>query len=76
MPEAHHVILARAVRTLDGSWDTSRAVTVLRDAGVTAADDHAAQKQARPALRRLCRDGLLMRIDSPGNTAVYRRADS
>lgn len=70
---AHHVLLARAVRALDGLWGTSRAVIVLRDAGVTAVDDHAAQKQARVALRRLCRDGLLVRVDSPGNIAVYRR---
>ena len=74
MSDTHHEILARAVRALDGLWDTTRAMTVLRAAGVTAVDDLAAQKQARKALRRLCRDGLLVRVDSPGNTAVYRRA--
>lgn len=70
---AHHEMLARAVRALDGPWDTGRAVTVLRDAGVTAADDRAAEKRARGALRRLRDQGLLVRIESPGNTAVYRR---
>lgn len=71
---AHHEILARAVRALDGLWDTQRAVTVLRDAGVTAADDRAAGKQARAALRRLRDRGVLVKVGSPGNTAVYRRA--
>jgi hypothetical protein len=71
---AHHEILARAVRALDGPWDTLRAATVLRDAGVTARDDQAAGKQARTALRRLRDRGLLVRIVSPGGTTVYRRA--
>ena len=74
MSDAHHEILARAVRALDGPWDTTRAMTVLRNAGVTAADELAAQKQARTALRRLRDDGLLVPLDSPGNTAVYRQA--
>jgi hypothetical protein len=72
--DAHHEILARAVGALDGLWDTTRAMAVLRDAGITAADERAAQKQARTALRRLRDDGLLVPVDSPGNTAVYRRA--
>lgn len=71
---AHHEILARAVRALDGPWDTLRAATVLRDAGVTAADDRAAGKQARAALRRLRDAGLLVRVPSSGGTTVYRRA--
>jgi hypothetical protein len=73
---AHHEILARAVRALDGPWDTQRAVTVLRDAGVTAADDRAASKQARAALRRLRDAGLLVRVLSPAGTTVYRRVDT
>lgn len=70
---AHHDILARAVRALHGEWDTTRAVTVLRDAGVTAGDDRAAQKRARAALRRLRDDRLLVRVPSAGSTTVYRR---
>lgn len=73
MSDAHHEILARAVCALDGPWDTLRAVTVLRDAGVTAVDERAAGKQARAALRRLRDQGLLVRVPSPGNTTVYRR---
>jgi hypothetical protein len=68
-------ILARAVAALDGTWDTTRAVTALRDAGVPAgAGDRADEKQARAALRQLADDGVLVRVESPGNTAVYRRA--
>jgi hypothetical protein len=72
---AHADVLARAVAALDGLWDTRRTVTALRDAGVPVGDgDRAADKQARRALRRLADDGVLVRVDSPGNTAVYRRA--
>jgi hypothetical protein len=49
-------------------------MTMLRDAAITALDERAAQKQARAALRRLRDDGVLVPVDSPGNTAVYRRA--
>jgi hypothetical protein len=73
---AHADILARAVVALDGLWDTARASTVLRDAGVPVGEsDRAADKQARHALRRLANDGVLVRVDSPGNTAVYRRVE-
>lgn len=59
----------------DGLWDTGRAVTALRDAGVpVGSGDGADEKQAREALRRLRDEGLLVRVPSPGNTAVYRRA--
>lgn len=69
-------ILARAVAAQDGLWDTARAVTVLRDAGVpVGAGDRAADKQARKALRKLRDRGVLVRVESPGNTAVYRRAE-
>jgi hypothetical protein len=71
----HAEILARAVTTLDDLWDTRRAATVLRDAGVPiGAGDRAEDKQARKALRKLERRGLLLRVPSPGNTAVYRVA--
>lgn len=71
----HAEILARAVAALDGLWDTTRAASVLRDAGVpTGAGDRAEDKQARKVLRELEAEGVLVRVDSPGNTAVYRRA--
>lgn len=67
--------LTRAVAAQDGTWDTGRAVTALRDAGVPVGDgDRAADKQARAALRQLADDGVLVRVDSPGNTVTYRRA--
>lgn len=69
-------ILARAVTAQHGLWDTRRAATVLRDAGLpVGAGDRAADKQAREALRALARAGVLVRVDSPGNTSVYRRPD-
>lgn len=69
----HAEILARAVAALGGEWDTRRAVTALRDAGVpTGAADRADEKQARTALRQLADEGVLVRVDSPRNTAVYR----
>ena len=72
----HAEILARAVAALGGEWDTTRAVTALRDAGVsTGAADRADEKQARAALRALADEGVLVRVSSPGNTAVYRRAE-
>lgn len=73
---AHGEILARAVRAQDGLWDTRRAATALRGAGVAVGQgERAEDKQARKTLRRLHEAGLLVRIPSPGNTAVYRRAD-
>lgn len=73
---AHADVLARAVTALDGMWDTARAVTVLRDADVPVGDgDRAADKQAREALRVLRDRGVLVRVDSPGNSAVYRRPE-
>ncbi|MFI0900495.1 hypothetical protein [Streptomyces sp. NPDC020983] len=70
----HADVLARAVTTLDGPWDTTRAVAVLRDAGVpVGAGDRAADKQARKALRELRDRGLLVVVPSPGGTVVYRR---
>lgn len=72
----HADILSCAVTALDGLWDTHRAVTVLCNAGVpVGAGDRADEKQAREALRALARAGLLVRVDSPGSTAVYRRVE-
>jgi hypothetical protein len=71
---AHHEILARAVRAQDGHWDTRRAAQALRDAGVpVGAGDRADDKQARKALRQLEAQRLLVRVPSPGSTVVYRR---
>jgi len=68
-------ILARAVAAFDGLWDTARAAAVLRGAGVPVSDlDGADGKQARAALRELRDQGVLVRVESSGNTAVYRRA--
>jgi hypothetical protein len=61
------------VDALDGLWDTDRAVTVLRDAGVpVGVGERTEDKQARRALRTLRDRGVLVRVESPGNTAVYR----
>ncbi|MGW5352177.1 hypothetical protein ACWERV_16910 [Streptomyces sp. NPDC004031] len=69
-------VLARAVAAQDGTWDTGRAVTALRDAGVPhGAGDRAEEKQARTALRVLADEGVLVQVDSPGSAAVYRRSD-
>lgn len=71
----HAEILARAVGARDGQWDTHRAATALRDADVpVGSGDRADEKQAREALRELEGQGVLVRVASPGNTAVYRRA--
>lgn len=68
--------LARGVAAADGQWDTTRAVTTLRDTGIeVGAGDRADEKQARSALRELEAEGLLVRVDSAGNTAAYRRAE-
>jgi hypothetical protein len=69
-------LLARAVAAEDGTgeWDTARAVAALRAAGVEAsAAARADEKQAREALRALATEGVLVRVESPANTAVYRR---
>lgn len=67
-------VLARAVAVQSGAWDTGRAVTALRDAGVPVAEgDRADEKQAREALRQLRDAGVLARVDSPGNTVSYQR---
>ncbi|BBA97177.1 hypothetical protein RVR_2804 [Actinacidiphila reveromycinica] len=71
----HADALARDVADQDGDWDTARAVAALRAAGVgVGSGDRADEKQAREALRKLEARGVLVRVDSPGNTAVYRRA--
>lgn len=65
-------ILAKAIHALGGTWGTQRAVTALRDAGIEAASDRARDKQARDALRRLHKEGVLDRFEGPGNTVEYR----
>jgi hypothetical protein len=58
--------LEAAVRAFGGLWDTHRAVTTLRDAGLGNGDQEAQEKRARGALRDLARTGLLVKIqDSP-----------
>jgi hypothetical protein len=71
----HAELLARAVAAHGGEWDTARAVTALREAGIEPGPgDRAEDKQAREALRKLEAQGTLVRVGSPGNTAVYQRA--
>lgn len=64
--------LERAVLALGGIWNTARAVTALRDAGVQAAGQRAREKQAREAMRKLCARGVLVKLrDRP---VEYRAA--
>jgi hypothetical protein len=65
-------ILARAVQALGGTWHTQRAVTVLRAAGTEAVDEHAREKQARHALRRLRDRGIL--VQTRDRPVEYRPA--
>jgi hypothetical protein len=69
--ETPQEILARAVR-VGGTWDTRRAVTALRDAGVHAADERAREKQARHALRKLRHRGVL--VQTRARPVEYRLA--
>lgn len=62
MSDAHHQVLAGVIKAVGGTWDAQRAMTAFRDAGIPAANDVARAKQARGALRRLHRDGVLVRI--------------
>ncbi|MEU9139292.1 hypothetical protein AB0D33_25595 [Streptomyces sp. NPDC048404] len=69
----HQQVLAQSVRTLGGTWDTQRAVTALRDAGVGDGDRIQQEKRARQALRDLAEAGLLVKTDP--DSATYRLAD-
>lgn len=62
-------IFADAIRTHGGTWDTRRAAGLLGSHGYTYADPGAARRRARELLRRLARDGVLIR--QPGRAAVY-----
>ncbi|MCM8552307.1 hypothetical protein [Streptomyces sp. STCH 565 A] len=54
--------LEAAVRALGGLWDTHRAVTALRDAGLGNGDQGDQEKRARGALRDVAKTGLLIKI--------------
>ncbi|WP_392960901.1 hypothetical protein [Streptomyces sp. LN245] len=69
----HQQVLAQSVRTLGGTWDTQRAVTALREAGVGDGDRIQQEKRARQALRDLATAGLLVKTDP--DSATYRLAD-
>ncbi|MEY2246759.1 hypothetical protein ACN6K9_003299 [Streptomyces sp. SAS_267] len=69
----HQQVLAQSVRALGGTWDTQRAVTALRDAGIGDGDRIQQEKRARRALRDLAEAGLLVKTDP--DSATYRLAD-
>lgn len=66
------VVLARAIRAADGTWDPERAVSVLRLHGHEWEDQYAGEKRARAILRKLAETGLIVKTD-PGR-AIYRLA--
>ncbi|WP_028806327.1 hypothetical protein [Streptomyces sp. 303MFCol5.2] len=75
MPEnllTHKQALAAVIQALGGTWDTERAILALRVAGYQPANDEAAGKEARNNLRKLAKDGLIVRPDP--DQAVYRLA--
>ncbi|MFE0120102.1 hypothetical protein ACFWZA_18785 [[Kitasatospora] papulosa] len=56
--------LEKSLRALGGTWDPSRGMQTLRDAGF-----HPSEKYIREVYRRLADDGLLEKIDE--NRAIY-----
>lgn len=60
--------LRQAITSLGGSWNTHRAVTVLRDAGYPVED-----KRARQILRDLAEDGIIVKVDP--DSATYRTTE-
>jgi hypothetical protein len=61
--------LEHSIRTLGGLWDTTRGVTVLRDAGYTPD-----QKHVRRTYRRLAETGLLVKVqDRPVQYRLVER---
>ncbi|RPE26600.1 hypothetical protein [Kitasatospora cineracea] len=56
--------LERSVRALGGTWDPSRGMQTLRDAGYSPSE-----KYVRAVYRRLAEDGLLEKVDD--NRAIY-----
>ncbi|MGW1294462.1 hypothetical protein [Streptomyces sp. NPDC002533] len=64
--------LEKAIRGLDGTWDTHRSVTALRDAGLGDGDRRAQEKRARKALRDLAEAHVIVKTDP--DSATYRLA--
>ncbi|SCD36993.1 hypothetical protein GA0115251_105916 [Streptomyces sp. TverLS-915] len=64
-------LLEKVIRSRD-TWDTASAKTALRDAGVTATSERGSDMQARKALRKLQKAGVLLGTRGPGNTVTYR----
>ncbi|WP_331734623.1 hypothetical protein [Streptomyces sp. NBC_00887] len=64
--------LEKPIRALGGTWDTQRAVTVLRDAGHGHGDRRQQEKRARSALRDLAAAGVITRTE--WDSATYRLA--
>ncbi|MDF6023060.1 hypothetical protein [Streptomyces sp. JH34] len=56
--------LEKSLRSLGGTWDPSRGMQTLRDAGF-----HPSEKYIREVYRRLADDGLLEKVDE--NRAIY-----
>ncbi|MEV4444663.1 hypothetical protein [Streptomyces mirabilis] len=72
MSATQQQVVTQAIRTLGGTWDPQRAVTVLRDHGHEWKDQRAAEKRVRQILRDLCADGLIVKADP--HRAFYRLA--
>ncbi|MFD7866961.1 hypothetical protein [Streptomyces sp. NPDC059783] len=66
-------ILEKSVRALGGTWDTQRAVTALRDAGIGTGTRRQQEKRAREALRVLGKERVIVRTDP--HTATYRTTE-
>jgi hypothetical protein len=69
----HRQVLEQSIRSLGGTWDTWRAVTVLRDAGFGDGDRRQQEKRARQALRDVAATGLIVKTDP--DSATYRVAE-
>jgi hypothetical protein len=63
-------ILEKPIRALGGTWDTQRAVTALRDAGLGNGGQRQQEMRARAALRALNKTGVIVKTDP--NSATYR----
>lgn len=72
MPATQQQVVAQAIRTLGGTWDPQRVITVLRDHGHEWKDQRAAEKRVRQILRDLRAGGLLVKADP--HRAFYRLA--
>ncbi|MFG2472272.1 hypothetical protein ACGFXB_43515 [Streptomyces canus] len=65
--------LERSIRSLGGTWDTSRAVTTLRDAGYGEGDRRQQEKRARQVLRDLADAGVI--VKTAPDSATYRAVE-